>query len=342
MAADSNEVLWQKICEERTVFIEKTFGPLQEDILKIGHMTGVWPGGGLYKLKAIELGKDKWLYTTFGLSNPDMPTTVTVSDLNVESENDRVSGSGNTLSKKENVPSYPGRPGYGYEIMIVANESSDWPLWFLQWAVNAEILNDADLLGRVEKYDGLTIEDIAVGDGQYINVFISLANSPLPKSIQLTNGEARILVATVITDDEMAWSMSNGRQALNEALSTANVGQFSSLDRASIFYSEPLDYSTIDSIEKAKSFHEKGLLRKTYLFPLEFGGKDIEVNIIYLPRHAANKKKAVEEQVMQLAQQGKIENYSAKPVYKGESFIATTIEIEASGPDGLKQTIDIW
>ena len=144
-------MLWQKICEERTVFIEKTFGPLQEDILKIGHMTGVWPGGGLYKLKAIELGKDKWLYTTFGLSNPDMPTTVTVSDLNVESENDRVTGSGNTLSKKENVPSYPGRPGYGYEIMIVTNESSDWPLWFLQWAVNAEILNDADLLGRVEK-----------------------------------------------------------------------------------------------------------------------------------------------------------------------------------------------
>ena len=45
---------------------------------------------------------------------------------------------------------------------------------------------------------------------------------------------------------------------------------------------------------------------------------------------------------MQLAQQGKIENYSAKPVYKGESFIATTIEIEASGPDGLKQTIEIW
>lgn len=203
-------------------------------------------------------------------------------------------------------------------------------------------MNDADLLGRVEKYDGLTIEDIAVGDGQYINVLISLANSPLPKTIDLSNGKAKILVATVITDDEMAWSMSNGRQALSKALNTANVGQISSLDRVSIFNPEPLDFSTIDSLEKAKSFHQKGLLRKTYLFPLEFGGEDVDVNVIYLPRHAANKKKTIEEHVMQLAQQGKIENYSAKPIYKGKSFIASAIEIEASGSGGLKQTIEIW
>jgi hypothetical protein len=342
MAAENNEDQWQKVYDERTAFIESNFGPVPVDILKIGHMTGVWPGGGLYKLKASKLGNDLWLYTTFGFSNPDMPTTVTVSDINVESENDRLVKSSGTLSKKENVASYPGRPGYGYEIIVIANESKDWPLWFLQWAANAEILNDADLLGRVEKYDGLTIEDIAVDDGQFINVLITTAYSPLPTSIKLSNGEAKLLIATVITDDEMAWSLSNGRKALKDELKKTDVGQFSILDRKSIFNPEPLDYSTIDSLEKAKSLHEKGLLRKVYLFPLEFGGEDVDVNVIYLPRFAAIDKKALEEKVIQLAQQGMIDNYSAKPIYKGKSFIASAIDIVASGSGGIKHTVNVW
>ena len=342
MASDSTEELWQRVNTERTDFFESHFGVLPDDILKIGHLTGVWPGGGIFQIQASKIGPDIWVYTTFGLSNPDMPTQVTVSDVSVESEDERLVETSGTLKKKENVPSYPGRPGYGYEIIMLADESAEWPLWFIQWAVNAEILHDADLLGRVKKYRGLTVEDIAVGENQYVNVLISSAGKTLPKAIPLSTGNAELLVATVITDDEMSWSMKNSRDALFNALEKADVSQVSSISRPSIFNPEPIDYSQVDSAEKARRLHEQGLLRKAYLFPLEFGGEDIAANVIYIPRAADNQKKAIEQEVMRLAQEGKIDNYSASPSYKGNSFVASSIRIEASGASNLEKTISIW
>ncbi len=42
-----------------------------------------------------------------------------------------------------------GRAGYGYEMVMLTRENAAWPLYYLQWAVNAEIGNDAGLLERV-------------------------------------------------------------------------------------------------------------------------------------------------------------------------------------------------
>lgn len=69
MTEVNQEILWDNVYDARTAVFEKKFGLFPDEILKLGHMTGVWPGGGLFKSKASELGDDLWLYTTFGLTN---------------------------------------------------------------------------------------------------------------------------------------------------------------------------------------------------------------------------------------------------------------------------------
>ena len=109
-----------------------------------------------------------------------------------------------------------------------------WPLWVLQWAANAELLHDAGLLGRVEKHDGLTVQDIEIDDGRSVNLLIARARAPLPAGTALPNGRLDLLVATVITAEEMHWSIQNGRGALLDKLMAGGVGQVSALARASV------------------------------------------------------------------------------------------------------------
>ncbi|MEO1394971.1 MAG: hypothetical protein AAFV90_18875 [Cyanobacteria bacterium J06634_5] len=341
MTDDQNR-LWQTVSQERADFIESHIGKLPNDILKLVHLTGVWPGGGIYKLEAPNLGQGLWVYTTFGLSNPDMPTTVTVADSSVDNPQGRVASFDVSLAKKENVPVYPGRPGYGYEMLVVTQGPADWPLVFLQWAVDTELLYDADILGRVEQYGGLTTEDIAVGQGDYVNVLISKAASPIPSAMTLSNGEATVLIATVITDDEMVWSMSNSREALAAHLQNSELGQISQLNRQSLFHPNAVDLSTIDSREAAEGLAQKGLLRSVHIFPLEFGGKDAPENIVYMPKTAALKKRTIDNKIAVLVQQKKVKGCSIKPTYKGKSFIPSTLSFELSGEAGFQETLEIW
>ena len=135
---------------------------------------------------------------------------------------------------KKNARPRTDRAGYGYELIVVANENSEWPLWLLQWAVKAEMIGDADFLGRVEKYNGLTVEQVQVGSDRSVSLLFSKAQLPLLSSVDLPNGKAEILVATVIMDEEMQWSMKNGRDALLAALQKAGLGQLSILNRHSV------------------------------------------------------------------------------------------------------------
>lgn len=332
-----NQKLWQTVYDERSRFFESNFGSLPKHILKIGHLFDAWPGGGLYKLEASKAGKGLWLYTTFGLSNADLPATVTTTNVNDKSEQ-----SSAAVLEKEKVILNSDRPGYGYEIMLFANESSEWPLRFLQWAASVELLNDRDILGQVEKNDGLIVEDIAVGEGLYVNVLIHKAVIPFPQSMKLSTGQAQLLIATVITDDEKAWSDSFGRIELLLSLKRAGVGQLSVLNRGSIFHPEPLDFSKITNTETAVSLQEKGLLRKIHLFPIELGGEDSEINSVYLPRTVALQKKEIDKKIMKLAQRGKIKNYATKPSYKDESYIPESLEIETTGAGGFKKHLSVW
>ncbi|AZZ91916.1 Suppressor of fused protein (SUFU) [Hahella sp. KA22] len=229
------EQFWQKVYDERSEYYETHFGALPSEILKIGHMFGVWPGGGLYMIPANKLGEGMWVYTTFGFTNPDMPSGVAANNVDVEKdEQGRVISSAAMLTRKNVAAHNEGVPGYGYEMLMIAREKAEWPLWFLQWTANAEILNDAGILERVSKHDGLTVEEIQAGESEFINVLIAKAQPPLPSTGKLSNGNMEILIATVITDEEMRWSMEHGRPALLQRLMKAGVGQVSDRHRASV------------------------------------------------------------------------------------------------------------
>ena len=70
--------------------------------------------------------------------------------------------------------------------------------------------------------------------GEPVNVLIAKARAPLPTGTQLPNGKMELLVATTITDEEMQWSMTNGRGALLQELYDAGVGQISHPGRPSV------------------------------------------------------------------------------------------------------------
>ena len=212
LAEDSHEDrLWREIYDARQAYFEASVGPLPPDILKMISMTGIWPGGGLFAIPAGHLGPELTLYTSFGLSNLGM--------------NDWV---------EESQDETPQPAGFGYEILVIAPKDQDWPLAILQWAVNAEIIHGADFLYHVEKYDGITVEQVDVSAGVSVDLLVAKARPPLPTGTTLPNGRMEILVATVITTEEMLWAKKGLRGELLEQLINIGPGQVSVLKRASV------------------------------------------------------------------------------------------------------------
>lgn len=238
MAADvGNDKAWQATYSAREKYYQESFGKFPQDILKLVSLLGVWPGGGLFAIPPDKLGKGIWVYTTFGLSNVDMPTTVTADDLQVKKDKlGRVVESTSALKSKAPASAATGIAGYGYELVVLARENAQWPLAILQWSAQAEILKDVGFLKRVEKYHGLTVSDIQVGDDENdaVNLLFAKAQAPLPTGATLPNGRMDIIVVTVITADEMEWSMTNGRDALLAKLIASGAGQISDRKRKSV------------------------------------------------------------------------------------------------------------
>lgn len=230
------EALWQATYEARQQYFEKSIGVLPPDILKMLNRTGVWPGGGLYIIPATKIDPKLSAYTTFGFSNPDMPATTRLTDFSLQADatGNRAASAEGTLTAKQSAALKTGHAGYGYEVLILTKSDEQWPLGLLQWLVNAEIGHDAGILDRVEKYDGLTVESVEIGEDKPVNILISTAEQPLPTGTQLPNGQMVLLVATIITHEEMLWSQQHGRKALLQKLQEAGVGQVSILERASV------------------------------------------------------------------------------------------------------------
>ena len=236
-AQNSSEKEWQHVYDAREAFYEKNIGKLPNDIMKAPNLFGVWPGGGFYVIPADKIKQGLWVYSTFGFTNADMPASLTATDIEVKhNDQGNVVSSSSKLEKKSKAISASGKAGYGYEVLMIAKENAEWPLWFMQWTGNIVLLNDVDLLARVEKNNGLTVEAIPVGNSENdtINVLIAKAQKPLPTHIKLPNGDMQLLIATVITDDEMQWSIENGRDALLKKLTDARIGQISDRQRPSI------------------------------------------------------------------------------------------------------------
>ena len=198
-------------------------------------MTGVWPGGGLFEIPAKRLGPGLSVYTTFGFTNADMPTGARLEDVAIEStDGKRASSAQGTLTRRDRTARGDGEAGYGYEMLVIAPAGEQWPMSFLDWTTHAELNNDAGFPAMVEKYDGITIEQVELSGGDSIDVLIAKARPPLPAGTKLPAGRMELLVATIITRQELRWAVKNSTAELLDKLVAAGIGQVSRRDRESV------------------------------------------------------------------------------------------------------------
>ena len=103
------------------------------------------------------------------------------------------------------------------------------------------------------------------------------------------------------------------------------------------------DFSQVDSLAKAVALFEQGVLEKLFLMPLEFGGEDNALNVLYVPIGVAAVKNNIDANVIgPLADEGKVSQYRAEPEYQGDSFVPIAIRIVAWDPEEFTTTINIW
>lgn len=347
-APSLDEELWQQVYDARSRLFEQHFGSLPADILKMMSLSGVWPGGGLCVIPTRIAGEPGFIYSTFGLSNPDMPTSVEFVDghsTSSDGKGQRAVGFAGKLRQKAKIRPRTDRPGYGYELIVLARENADWPLRLLQWATEAEVVKDADVLDLVEKHQGVTVEQIGIGGGKLVSVLISKAQAPLPDHLDLPNGKMELLVATVITEEEMRWSLTNGRRNLLGELEKAGVGQVSVLDRASTVCIEEPDFAQVATLDQAKALEAKGQLAKLLMFPSEFGGEDVAMNVLYVPPRTVWQRTAHIETLRAWIQEGAVNSLDVRPEYKDTSVVPSRIHMNASHSKSGEQrslTLEVW
>jgi hypothetical protein len=103
------------------------------------------------------------------------------------------------------------------------------------------------------------------------------------------------------------------------------------------------DYSHVDSNEKAVELYRRGELVKLLLMPLDFGGADVPLNVVYVPEFVVDVKAGIDMNVvMPMIQQGECRRYAAEPRYEGASVVPTAIAIKASDPGLFQTQIRIW
>jgi Suppressor of fused protein (SUFU) len=203
-------------------------------IVKMNHLFVVWPMGGLRSFH--NPNPSRYYWTTFGLTNPDMPATLTSKQV----------GRGTMLLPKDQK-SFPrvGMAGYGYELIIMVDEeSAEWPKHTLQWACNNELLGDINFLARVEALDGLTAANIPAAGDTAVNILIAPpyvdkdkkdgSTLVIPLTGELPNGRMKFLMLTIITEQELEYSLEHGRPALLKLLYEKGEGQLSRLNRPSV------------------------------------------------------------------------------------------------------------
>ncbi len=108
------------------------------------------------------------------------------------------------------------------------------------------------------------------------------------------------------------------------------------------FKKNKLDYSQVDSHQKAINLFNKGKLSKIYLMPLEFGGTELPMNSLYIPAFVKKLKKDFDSKIEKLLIDGKKISYATEPEYKGNSFIPSKLIINITGEIEFKEIINIW
>ncbi|OUR65920.1 hypothetical protein A9Q79_02775 [Methylophaga sp. 42_25_T18] len=108
---------------------------------------------------------------------------------------------------------------------------------------------------------------------------------------------------------------------------------------------EVLDFSHIDSREKALAATEQGELFPILLFPEIFGGEAEEDNTVYVPPRILGEHNQIIATLARFVEQSLIDGLNVTPEYKGNSVVPSKIIIRTSKAEELGQfnpTIDVW
>ncbi len=105
-----------------------------------------------------------------------------------------------------------------------------------------------------------------------------------------------------------------------------------------------LDFTEIDSNEKAQELYEKKTLEPLYLMPLRFNGQPVLQNTLYVPPVVVTLKDRYDDMVEDLLKQEKVNGYECKPEYRGSSFIPCSLTVIAkkNGQEVFTEKIKIW
>ena len=118
---------------------------------------------------------------------------------------------------------------------------------------------------------------------------------------------------------------------------------FTKTPRTKLDPGEGPGFSHVESRTKAQRLCRGGTLERVFLMPLEFGGRDIPQNVVYVPAGIAGLKNRIDTKIIgALAADGSISRYSAAPEYRGESVVPTSIRIRAWDPREFNTQIKIW
>jgi len=105
------------------------------------------------------------------------------------------------------------------------------------------------------------------------------------------------------------------------------------------------DFSSVTTPAKAAALSDTGKLKRTLLVPLALGGEDAETNSAYVPPAVVVVQERLNETLRRYLSEGRIDNLSVAPEYKGKSLVPAKIRVSAR-KDGrvgeFTTVIGIW
>ena len=105
-----------------------------------------------------------------------------------------------------------------------------------------------------------------------------------------------------------------------------------------------INYSDVDSMQKAVELANQGKLEALYVMPLRFNGEESPKNRLFVPLGIVAKKDIIDDKIEIMLKNEEVSGYACYPEYKGKSFIPSKLKIVAKkdGQPVFTEVIDIW
>eukprot|EP01112_Ceratiomyxa_fruticulosa_P013917 TRINITY_DN3945_c0_g1_i1.p1 TRINITY_DN3945_c0_g1~~TRINITY_DN3945_c0_g1_i1.p1 ORF type:complete len:289 (+),score=47.19 TRINITY_DN3945_c0_g1_i1:178-1044(+) len=222
------EELAQKVYDVREELYKTQLHINLDDVVWKLHSV-LWPGGGF--VKGLSSKSDVLYWSTSGLSNPDMPNGIEVTD--TEYTYDEYGRVINVRSKMRAMAD-PLRvshtlAGYGVEIVVATKQddplnATSWQSTLLESLVQTLFFGKWDIYQAIERLGSYTYQDVEFGEdfpngkGSFLLTPLDPSQLPVDKNhFELPNGKLKIIVASYITPDELKCALKGqGGQLLLE------------------------------------------------------------------------------------------------------------------------------